>query len=85
MFVDTVLPFGLRLAPKMFCAISDVLEWVFLQDSITNSLHYINFHTVGSPASLKCEQNLTILESTCNRLGVPLAAEKVEVRNLAWG
>ena len=78
-FIDTALPFGLRSAPKIFCAISDTLEWVLLQEGITNSLHYIDdFLTAGSPASAECSRNLTILRATCERLGVPLAAEKVE-------
>ena len=28
LFIDTVLPFGLRLAPKIFTAVADGLEWV---------------------------------------------------------
>ena len=27
-YIDTVLPFGLRSPPKIFCAISDGLKWV---------------------------------------------------------
>ena len=28
LFVDTVLPFGLRSAPKLFTAMADAVEWV---------------------------------------------------------
>ena len=31
LFVDTVLPFGLRSAPKIFTALADALEWVIRQ------------------------------------------------------
>ena len=30
-FVDTVLPFGLRSAPKIFSSIADALEWILLK------------------------------------------------------
>ena len=77
--VDCTLPFGLRSAPKIFCAISDTLEWVLRQEGITSCLHYIDdFLTAGSPAASECRHNLTVLKTTCERLGIPLVAEKIE-------
>lgn len=78
-FVDSALPFGLRSAPQIFCAISDTLEWVLLQEGITCCLHYIDdFLTAGLPTSSECGLNLTLLKATCDKLGIPLAAQKIE-------
>ena len=32
LFVDTVLPFGLRLDPKIFTAVANALEWMVERD-----------------------------------------------------
>ena len=37
-YVDTALHFGLRSAPKIFCATSDALEWALLQAGVTACL-----------------------------------------------
>ena len=42
LFIDTVLPFGLRSAPKIFCAIADALEWILYQRGISSSLDYLD-------------------------------------------
>ena len=34
-FVDTVLPFDLRSAPKLFCTISDALEWILVRRGLS--------------------------------------------------
>ena len=78
-YIDTALPFGLRSAPKIFCALSDALEWILLQAGITSCLHYIDdFLTLGAPNSLECERNLRIITDICRLLGIPLAIEKIE-------
>ncbi len=78
-YIDTALPFGLRSAPKVFCALSDALEWILLQAGITACLHYIDeFLTFGHPNSSECQHNLEVLKSECSNLGVPLAEEKIE-------
>ncbi len=42
LFFDTALPFGLRSAPKIFCAIADTLEWIFFKRGVSTCLHYID-------------------------------------------
>ena len=37
--LDSTLPFGLRSAPKIFTAVADALEWVFLHQGVTWSMH----------------------------------------------
>ena len=74
---DTRLPFGLRLAPKIFTAIADALQWVFLKQGVTWVAHYLDdYITVGPPHSEVCQENLGVMLSTCRRLGVPGAPEK---------
>ena len=78
-FIDKVLPFGLRSAPKIFCAISDALEWILHTKGVSACLHYIDdFLTFGYPGSNQCDINLHILIQTCQELGLPLAVLKVE-------
>ena len=78
-YVDTVLPFGLRSAPKIFNAIADALEWVLSKEGVTDLLHYLDdFLFLGSPASQECSNNLQTTKSSCSTLGLPLKHEKVE-------
>ena len=79
LFIDKSLPFGLRSAPKIFCALSDALEWILRQRGISSCVHYIDdFLTVGAGASEECQHNLGLITTLCEELGVPLASDKVE-------
>lgn len=65
-YIDTALPFGLRSAPKIFCAISDSLEWILLQAGISSCLHYLDdFLTLGAANTQECATNLKTLVETC--------------------
>ena len=78
-YVDGMLPFGLRSAPKIFTAVADALEWCIGQEGITHIFHYLDdFLIMGPPNSATCAVNLRILEAVCHRLGVPLAPNKRE-------
>ena len=78
-YIDTALPFGLRSAPKLFNAVADALEWCVKEAGTKFLWHYLDdFITVGKAGSGECEWNVAILNHVCNRLGVPLAAEKCE-------
>ncbi len=79
LFIDTALPFGLRSAPKIFCAIADTLEWILFNKGVSTCLHYIDdFFTAGQAGSGDCQQNLGSIIATCDQLGIPLAKHKVE-------
>ena len=74
-----MLPFGLRSAPKIFCAIADSLEWILYQRGISSSLHHLDdFLTMGPPNSDRCASNLQLISDTCRYLGLPLKSQKVE-------
>ena len=78
-YIDTVLPFGLSSAPKIFCAVSDTLEWILHQRGLTSGLHYIDdFLTFGQAGSQECKDNLERLLATCKELGIPLKVSKIE-------
>ena len=78
LLVDTVLPFGLRAAPKIFCALSDTVEWIAMSQGMSAGIHYIDdFLTFGS-SEAECARNLEILSHVCIRLGFPLAQDKME-------
>ena len=56
-----------------------MLSWIVQQSGVTLSIHYLDdFLTMGPPGSPICHHNLQTFIHTCNRLGVPLALEKVE-------
>ena len=49
LFVNTTLPFGLRSAPKVFCTVSDTLEWVLCYEGISSCLQYIDDFLTAKP------------------------------------
>ena len=75
--VDGMLPFGLRLAPKLFNVVADGIKWCVGQRGVQYIFHYLDDIIVLGPlASPKCENLLLILKQTCADFGVPLAPEK---------
>ncbi len=78
-FVDPMLPFGLRSAPKIFNAVADALQWHLAQAGVEVLFHYLDdFIMVAPPESHLCHAWLQILIQECARLGVPIAAHKTE-------
>lgn len=76
-YVDGMLPFGLRSAPKIFNAVADALEWCVAQKQVHHIFHYLDdFVVLGPPESSICMESLQKLEKVCQHLGVPLAPEK---------
>ena len=78
-YLDTVLPFGLRSAPKIFSALADALEWILLQAGVTMVLHYLDdFLTMGQKGSDQCAHNLNLMKKICALLGFTLKVEKID-------
>ena len=79
LYVDTVLPFGLRSTSKIFSAVADALERITLQEGVSILLHYLDdFLTMGRELLLECWNNLEKLVQLCQRLGLPLKWQKLE-------
>ena len=48
-YVDGMLPFGLRSAPIIFTAIADALEWCIRQAGVDDVFHYLDDYVVLGP------------------------------------
>ena len=78
-YVDGMLPFGLRSAPKIFTAVADALEWIVRRKGVQHIDHYLDdFIILGPRGALDCAQALDTVLRACTDLGVPLAMEKLE-------
>ena len=72
-YVDQVLPFGLRSAPLIFSAVADALLWIMQKNGVT----YIDdFLTIGGPDSSECLRNMQLMEETCTQAGLPIEQSK---------
>ena len=73
-YVDPMLPFGLRSAPKIFNAIADALHWHFVKSGISSLFHYLDdYIMVAPPDDHLCQSWLVIMMSQwqlCTCLGL---------------
>ena len=78
LYIDQQLPFGLRSAPVLFNGYADALEWIMRNEGVQNLLHYLDdFLVLGPAGSGVCQAALCSMLSLCDKLGVPLAHEKI--------
>ena len=78
-FIDTIMPFGLRSAPKIFTALADAVEWVLQQRGVRFVIHYLDdFFLVGGTEYAACALQLKIILDTFQELGLPIALNKLE-------
>ena len=79
LYLDKVLPFGLRSAPILFTAVADALEWSIRQRGVRNIFHYVDdFIIVGKPNSEECASALATTLECFSILGVPAEPSKCE-------
>ena len=76
LYVDPMLPFGLRSAPKIFKALADGLEWHLRWLGVRHVFHYLDDFLAGPPGSPECAAALKSLNVAFSSLGVPLAEHK---------
>ena len=73
-YIDPMLPFGLRSAPKIFNALA---EWCLRERGVQYVFHYLDdYIIIGPPDSPECATALRILDKTYAQLGVPIADHK---------
>ena len=78
-FVDRALPFGLRSAPKIFTAVSDMIAWALYQEGLVYQIHYLDdFLFLGRPGTNEGEALLSKALEVFAYLGVPVAPLKIE-------
>ena len=72
-YINTVVPFGLRSALKLFNAVADAVEWVLHMAGIpTHPLFVI----IGPPGATSCAHNLSLMLGCLEWLGFSVAEEK---------
>ena len=78
-YIDDVLPFGLRSAPKLFTAVADTLLWIMGQRGVEEALHYLdNFLVLGPGGSDRCGKALKTSLQLSQSLGLAVASHKTE-------
>ena len=60
-FVDPMLPFSLRPAPKIFNDIADAFQWYLQQQGITHVLHYLDDYLSLVQQSHRCANGTSTL------------------------
>ena len=78
LYVDTVLPFGLRSAPKFFNAITAALRWTAIQRGVSYLDHFLDDFLTAAATEQECLFNLTLLTDTCCILNLPFYLPKHE-------
>ena len=76
LYIDLVLPFGLRSAAKIFNAVADALNWHLRRAGVDVIDHYLDDYNILGIS--QCQEALTIVDRECRTLGVPLATHKWE-------
>jgi len=76
-YIDKVLPFGLRSAPLIFSAVADTLQLIMGQEGVTWLVHYLDdFLTLGPGESSTCNDNMEIMSAVCREAGLPIEPTK---------
>ena len=73
-YIETYLPFSLRLAPYLFNHLSTALHYILEQNyGVDHLLHYSNdFFTAGPANSITCKESLHSMLALCDKLDVPI-------------
>ena len=76
-FANAALPFGLRSAPLLFTAVADAVQFIMEKRGARWVPHYIDdFITIGSPESTECIENVQLMHTTYDQLGLPIELSK---------
>lgn len=78
--MDLRLPFSLRSSPFLFNRLADAFEWILKNIyAIQAIMHYLDdYFTVGPSLSPICASQVHTMVKTADRLGIPLAPDKLE-------
>ena len=76
-YVDHSLPFGLRSAPKIFTAFTDMVTWAIHCHGVRFLLHYVDdFSFLGKLGTLEAPQAVTLANEVFSCIGIPVATHK---------
>ena len=77
-YIDKMLPFGLRSAPIIFSALADAVQWILTNKGIRKGLHYLdNFILVARNLQLALRQKEALL-AVFRNLDIPIEVSKLE-------
>ena len=77
-YIDKMLPFGLRSAPKIFSALADAVQWILSNNGIQKGLHYLDdFILVARNLQLALRQKEALL-AVFRNLDIPIEVSKLE-------
>ena len=77
-FIDRMLPFGLRSTPKIFTAITDAIQWMLRRQGVSRGLHYLDDFIFVAQSQPSAELQKRSLLSLFDSLGVPVEPSKLE-------
>lgn len=78
-YVDVLMRFSLRSASKIFTPQGGALKWIIRPRMVQFIRHCIdNLIVCGPPLLTECAQALQAILVTCQELGIPITAPKVE-------
>ena len=78
-YVDRALPFGLRSAPNIFSAVSNLIAWAFHIVGLTHLINYLDdFLFVEPLVSHRSGLTLDTALKTLDNLGFPVSRNKIE-------
>ncbi len=76
-FIDLVLCMGLRSSPWIFNEFSSSIEWIGLDQGVTDLIHLLDdFFTAGPLETTVCEDNLELMLALCTLIGAPFKPSK---------
>ena len=77
LYIDQVLPFGLKSAHSIFSAVADALLWIMPKRGVSWAIHYIDdFLTIGRRDSQKCMCNIALMQHIYDETGLPIEPSK---------
>ena len=77
-YIDKVLPFGLRSAPKIFSVVADAVQWILSNNGIQKGLHYLDDFILVAKSLNLAERQKEILLSVFRKLNIPMEESKLE-------
>ena len=78
-YTDTRLPFGSRSSPFIFNEFAQALAWIIsFVGGVAFLIHYLDDFFFANTTQQRCQRDMEIFLSLCERLGVPIASDKTE-------
>jgi len=78
-YFDIRLPFGSRSSPFIFNTFADALTWILVHKfGLTCVIHYLDDFFICASTFSECQQKVSTILAVFQRLGVPIARDKLE-------